>query len=162
LLDELATADPDDPSKGLGWTVQTLSEAIHELAGRWKMPRAQGFADDSIFARHGHVAGSIAEEFRRYRVYWRPARKATRVAGWERMRRLLQDAGKPDVPGLYISRRCEYFWRTVPSLPRDPKRPDDLDSRASDHAADCARYAITGGAGSGGVQMPLTRFLGIR
>ena len=45
---------------------------------------------------------------------------------------MLSNAGKPDLPGLYVSRGCEYFWRTVPYLTRDPKRPDDLDSRLAD------------------------------
>ncbi len=39
---------------------------------------------------------------------------------------------------------CEYWWATVPSLPRDPRRSDDVDSRAADHAADACRYAIVG------------------
>ena len=56
------------------------------------------------------------------------------------MRRVLQDAGKPDVPGLYIPRHCEYFWQTVPYLGRDPKRVEDVDSRGPDHAADAVRY----------------------
>lgn len=58
------------------------------------------------------------------------------------MRRLLEAAGKPDVAGLYVSRRCDYFWSTVPYLPRDPRRPDDVDSRGSDHGADACRYAL--------------------
>lgn len=57
------------------------------------------------------------------------------------MRRLLNDAGKPDRPGLYVSRRCTYFWATVPYLARDPRRPDDVDTRGPDHAADAVRYA---------------------
>jgi hypothetical protein len=56
------------------------------------------------------------------------------------MRRLLQDAGKPDVPGLYVARHCEYFFATVPYLGRDPKRVEDVDSRGPDHAADAVRY----------------------
>lgn len=56
------------------------------------------------------------------------------------MRRLLEDAGKPDVPGLYISRACEYFWSTVPYLARDQKRVEDVDSSGPDHAADAVRY----------------------
>ena len=62
------------------------------------------------------------------------------------------DASKPDRPGLYISRACRYFWETVPSLPRDPRRPDDIDTRANDHGIDSARYgalARTGRAGWG-------------
>ena len=58
------------------------------------------------------------------------------------MRRLLQDAGKPDRPGLYVSRLCSYFCDTVPILPRDPRKSDDVDSRAADHAADACRYAL--------------------
>jgi terminase large subunit-like protein len=56
---------------------------------------------------------------------------------------MLVDAGSPDKPGLYISRRCEYFWATVPFLARDPRQPDDVDSRGPDHAADACRYACT-------------------
>ena len=41
-------------------------------------------------------------------VHFEPARKGDRVSGWHRMRRLLADAGKPDRPGLYVSRACRY------------------------------------------------------
>ncbi|HEY5310039.1 MAG TPA: hypothetical protein VIK97_16110, partial [Casimicrobiaceae bacterium] len=75
-------------------------------------------ADDAIFALTGHSRGSIAEEFRREGVTFIPAKKSDRITGWNVMRRLLQDAGKPDVPGLYVSRGCEYFWQTVPYLGR--------------------------------------------
>jgi len=73
-----------------------------------------------------------SRQFARSGVSFSPARKADRRTGWEVMRRMLSNAGKPDLPGLYVSRGCEYFWRTVPYLTRDPKRPDDLDSRLAD------------------------------
>jgi len=142
LLDELATNEPGSLSKGLGWTIPILSEAIKDLAKTWGMRRAEGVADDACFAKHGHSVGSIAQEFRREGIYFIPAKKADRKTGWEIMRRLLQDAGKPDVPGLYIARNCEYFWSTVPFLGRDPKKTDDVDSRAADHAADACRYGV--------------------
>src|SRR5215218_3339716 len=106
--------------------------------------RPEGVADDAIFARTGSGAGSIAEEFRNAGVFFTRARKGERVVGWERMRRMLQDAGTPDKPGLYVSRLCEYWWATIPTLPRDPRKPDDVDSRAADHAADACRYALAG------------------
>ena len=59
------------------------------------------------------------------------------------MKRMLADAGKPDVPGLYISRNCSYFWMTVPGLGRDQKRVEDLNTRQADYAADACRYALT-------------------
>lgn len=142
LIDELATNTPDSLTQGLNWTVPILAESICQLAKRWKMPRAEGTADPACFSQHGHAAGSIADEFARENVYFLPAQKSTRVAGWEKMRRMLQAAGEVDSPGLYVSRACEYFWATVPYLGRDPKRIEDLDSRSADHAADCARYAL--------------------
>ena len=142
LIDEVATNAPGHLNKGMGWTVPILAEAILEMWKRWGIKtRAMGAADDACFAASGHGSGSIAHEFARYGVLFQEAKKGERVAGWNVMRRMLQDAGKPDVPGLYVSRGCEYFWATVPYLARDPRRPEDVDSRGPDHAADACRYA---------------------
>jgi hypothetical protein len=140
LLDELATHPPENLNQGLGWTIPRLAEEIRSMCKTYRM-KPHGVADDAIFAEHGHRDGSIAAEFGRCQVRFRPAKKAERRPGWEIMRRLLQDAGKPDKPGLYIHRQCSYFWQTVPYLARDPKRIEDVDSRGPDHAADAARYA---------------------
>ncbi len=140
LVDELATAKRDQPNEGLGWTVPILAEEIITMCKRWKV-RPEGVADDACFAKTGHGAGSIADEFMRAGVRFSPAKKADRLTGWAIMRRLLADAGKPDVPGLYIARTCSYFWETVPYLGRDQKRVEDVDSSGPDHAADCVRYA---------------------
>lgn len=139
VFDELATCKPDRLNEGLGWTVPILSEEILSICKNWKM-KPIGVADDAIFAKTGHGAGSIAEEFMRQGVRFMPAKKSDRISGWQTMRRLLEDAGKPDVPGLYISRGCEYFWGTIPYLARDPKRIEDLDSSGPDHGADALRY----------------------
>jgi len=81
----------------------------------------------------------IFNEFGREGVTFYPATKADRVSGWEVLRRLMQDAGT-DKDGFYASRACEYFWQTVPYLGRDPRKPNDCDSRGPDHAA--VRYAV--------------------
>lgn len=140
LVDELATHETGNLTKGLGWTVPQLAEEIRAFCTRWGV-RPSGCADDAIFARTGSGAGSIAEEFRKHGVHFSPARKADRWTGWELMRRMLQAAGSPDQPGLYISRSCSYFWQTVPYLPRDDRRIDDVDTKGPDHAADTVRYA---------------------
>jgi hypothetical protein len=139
LIDELATVRGEQLNTGMGWTVPVLAEEIKSMCARWEM-RPEGVADDAIFARGGHAAGSIADEFRGQGVIFHPAKKADRLTGWTRMKRLLGDAGKPDVPGLYVSRSCSYFWATVPSLARDQNRVEDVDSSGPDHAADAARY----------------------
>jgi len=139
LVDELATCKREQPNEGLGWTVPILGEEIVAMCKRWKV-HARGVADDAIFAKTGSGSGSIADEFMRCGAHFRPAKKADRLTGWNIMRRLLADAGKPDVPGLYVSRGCEYFWSTVPYLARDQKRVEDVDSNGPDHAADAVRY----------------------
>lgn len=156
LVDELATAKRDRPNEGLGWTVPILAEEIRAMCERWKV-KARGVADDAIFAKTGSGAGSIADEFMRAQVYFSRARKADRIGGWNVMRRLLADAGKPDVPGLYVSRGCSYFWETVPYLGRDEKRVEDVDSQGPDHGADAARYACL----RGGNDMQVVRMTGI-
>lgn len=140
LVDELATARTGDLNKGLGWTVPTLAEEIMGMLKPWDV-KAEGCADDAIFAKTGSGAGSIADEFQREGIRFQPAKKADRITGWQIMRRLLADAGKPDVPGLYVSRRCRYWWATVPTLARDTRRVEDVDSSGPDHGADACRYA---------------------
>ena len=139
LVDELATCKNGNFNLGLGWTVPVLGDAIKRMCHKWEV-RPAGVADDAIFARMGSGNGSIADEFRLAGVNFTPARKADRLTGWNRMRRLLSHAGQMDRPGLYISRSCDYFWNTVPMLPRDPKKIEDVDSSGPDHGADAVRY----------------------
>lgn len=142
VVDEVATyAGADRINEGLQWPVSKLAEGIIEMCNRWGA-KPVGVADDACFAQHGHQVGSLAKEFRKYGVYLRPAKKGSRVWGWQLMKQLLVDAGT-DKPGLYICRNCEYFWLTAPTIPRDPRKPDDVDSRAADHAIDMVRYACT-------------------
>jgi len=142
LIDEETTTHPDDLNAGLGLTVQDQAARIINMCERWGVSPS-GVADDAIFNRTGSDSGSIADEFRKAKVYFSRARKGSRIAGWQTMRRLLANAGQPDVPGLYVSRSCGIWWQTVPTLPRDPRNPEDVDSTSSDHAADACRYALT-------------------
>jgi hypothetical protein len=139
VLDEYVSNQPGSLEKGMGYTVDILADRIKEMCKRWNV-RPEGVADDACFARTGMA--TIAEEFRRHGVFFREAQKGGRSVGWERLRRLMSDAGKPDVPGLYIARNCEYLWSTLPYLARDPRKQDDVDTRANDHGADALRYGV--------------------
>jgi phage terminase large subunit len=46
-------------------------------------------------------------------------------------------------PGLVIFRNCKDLIRTLPDLPRDPLHPEDVDTKAEDHAYDGLRYGLT-------------------
>ncbi len=43
-------------------------------------------------------------------------------------------------PRLQVFNDCKHFIRTIPTLPYDKKRPEDVDSGAEDHIYDAARY----------------------
>ena len=141
LVDELATCKPNNPAVGMGWNVDQIASAIRDLCARWDM-EADGVCDDACFAKTGASAGSIAEEFQRAGVHFQRAGKADRISGWQTMKRLLANAGKPDMAGLFVSRSCKYFWATVPYLARDERRSEDVDTNGIDHAADAARYGL--------------------
>jgi hypothetical protein len=138
-VDELATHKPGNFAPGLACTVPELAEQTKAICKQWHVP-SRGADDDACFAKSGHATGSIADESRMAGVRFHPAPKADRMMSWNQTRRMLSFAGEPDRAGLDIARRCEYFRATVPTAPRAPKKIDDMDSKAPDHAADAVRY----------------------
>ena len=52
------------------------------------------------------------------------------------------DLGGQKMPRLYIYSTCRNLIRTLPALPRDDKNPEDVDTKAEDHAYDALRYAV--------------------
>lgn len=138
-IDELYIADKPGGSQGLNLTVPQQSDRIKDFCDKWKVSPRNGHnvADDHCFAEDGRK--SIGELFYDEGIVFREAGKARRVPGWEHMRTLLLHAGT-EKPGLYISEACESFWKIMPSVPRDPKNPSDLDSSSNDHIADAIRY----------------------
>lgn len=95
-------------------------------------------ADPSIWAVTGSGV-SIAAQYREAGLVCKRAMNA-RVDGWQRVREYLRD--DPDTPGLRIFSTCTNLVRTLPELVYDTRRPEDLDTRTEDHAADALRYAL--------------------
>lgn len=107
----------------------------------------KGPADPSIFSVEN--GNSIGDDMRRAGVAWVPGdhRPGSRKNGWERMRRYLKAAlpgsdGYGEEPALYVFETCLEWIRTVPTLPRDKKKTDDVDTNAEDHAGDETRYRL--------------------
>ena len=46
-------------------------------------------------------------------------------------------------------RNCRNLIRTLPAIPRDAKKPEDLNTAAEDHALDALRYLLMGRGGQG-------------
>lgn len=128
------------PNKGLKLTVEQVAGGILERDPRKEID--PGVADPAIFAEDG--GPSMAERFRRMGLHFRPAdnkRVAARGAmgGWDQMRARL--IGSEDGPMLATFSTCRDSIRTIPALPHDRNRPEDVDTDAEDHAADEWRYA---------------------
>lgn len=152
----------DKPNVGLRLLNSEIAEGIIErevaqgLYGRAKA----GPADTSIWdtANGVSIAGDMEKPVRlqngrQYNgVTWTRADKSagSRKIGWQIIGQRLKDAKRPErgireKPGLFIFDRCDQWIRTVPILPRDEKDPDDVDTKAEDHAGDCTRYRVASG-----------------
>lgn len=135
---------PGQPNTGLELTCRQIAEGIveREADERANNLTVQRIADPAIFdrSRGDSVADQMRPEQGRPGVIFRPG-DHTRMPGLmqfhERMR-----FGPDDRPMMYIFNTCRDWLRTVPSLPYDPIRTEDVDSRAEDHAYDETRYFL--------------------
>lgn len=101
------------------------------------------YADPSMWARKNQegLISSTADEYARYGV---PLTRADndRLSGKRKVDRLLADL--PDgKPGIVFFSNCKSLISTLPSLPFDENKPEDVDTDAEDHAYDALRYGLT-------------------
>lgn len=138
VVDEIAVCDPNDPTVGLGWPPQMLAEEILSRCKRWNV-RPRGIGDDA----RGLDGSTLLEQFRRFGVSMQRPTK-DRISGWVAVKQMMAAASgdDPDQPGLFIAERCRYLLETLPTLPRNQLRPEDVDTNAADHGADALRYAV--------------------
>lgn len=114
------------------------------LTGRVK----PGPADTSIYDEENGV--SIARDMEAKKCSWERADKSpgSRKQGWEAIRKRLRGAlppkagGPREEPGLFVLASCLQFIETVPSIPRDERDPDDVNTTSEDHIADETRYRV--------------------
>jgi hypothetical protein len=149
------------PNEGLQLLATDIAKGIVEREVRWGYwgRVKSGPADTSIFDVQNGMC--IADDMERkvrldtgeeYRgISWERANKGpgSRKNGWEMMRKVLKDAlpnkdGRPrENPGMFIFEdRCPNWVRCVPTLPRDEKDMDDVDTDAEDHNGDETRYRV--------------------
>lgn len=136
------------PNKGCSATSTEIARRVKRIEGVIGLNGRSrpGPADSAIFAV---IDGrSIASEMELAGCRWDRAAKGagSRVAGWERMRDMMEAATKTPMerPGLFVFANCQHWIRTVPTLPRDSGNPDDVDSEAEDHCGDATRYRVAG------------------
>ena len=85
--------------------------------------------------------GSIADAYRKVLGSVVVKARNDRLAGvalWADKLRVRGDG----LPRILVYSTCRNLIRTIPALPRDVKRPEDVDTHAEDHAYDSSRYLL--------------------
>lgn len=133
-----------------GMNVDQIAAEIVRLSGDEQYEYS--VADPAIFANIGFTdkfgGQTIAETFARYGIIFLPASNR-RVDGWNLMHQYLYwsptrlDAEQNIIPPKIIYfNTCYDSIRTIPALVHDDIRPEDINSKGEDHAADRDRYLL--------------------
>lgn len=137
---------PGRPNVGLEMASGDIAKGILERQkNRWEKRYINpGPADSSIYdVEDGEC---IADKMQTAGVTWERANKnpGSRKNGWQLMRDRFGDAKRTprEKPGLFVFADCLEFIRTVPMMPRDEKKPDDVDTSSEDHIGDETRYRV--------------------
>jgi hypothetical protein len=121
--------------------IKRTDEEIKQFHGANVRP---GAADNAIFDSEN--GSCIADDMEKRGVRWTKSDKSpgSRKQGLEKLRELLKNAlqNRSELPGIYFFDTCTHCIRTLPTLPRDEKKPDDIDTAAEDHLYDVIRYRI--------------------
>lgn len=143
----------DDLAGSLAWPITKMSEAIADVAKDYHM-RPDGYADPQVAQEH-NAPSKLIDVYRQNGIGLQPWKRHGRAERWSFMREYMDaaaPAGARSRPGLYVTANCTGWLQTVPYLPVDPRRRDDLDTRANDHWADASAGAWYGRKESFSVQ----------
>jgi len=101
------------------------------------------WADPSMWAKKsaGDRVYSTADEYRQNGVVLTKGNN-DRISGKRKVDRALANLEDGE-PGLQIMSNCRNLIRTLPALPYDETKVEDVDTDAEDHAYDCLRYGLT-------------------
>lgn len=125
-----------------GLNVDQIAKEIIRLSGNETYEYS--VADSSIFIKTGFTdkfgGESIGEAFAKQGIMFIPASKR-RVDGWSLMHQYL-NWDEQHYPKIVYFNTCYNSIRTLPTLIHDSIRPEDLDTKGEDHAADVDRYFI--------------------
>ena len=142
-----ATIDPDDNTliiyrelyrKGL--TGSALAEMITAYE-KDDNKSIQGVLDTAAWNKTGVGGPTVGETLVRAGHKLRPADK-NRIQGKIQIHEYLKQNKTTGRPKLQIFSNCVNLIRELQSIPVDPNKPEDVDTKASDHAYDALRYLI--------------------
>lgn len=141
-------------NEGLKMGPKAIAEGIlnHEKelrAAGWIAAHVRaGPADNQIYNKTNLDTDTIGDIMADNGVRWTNSDKSagSRINGLELVRSRLGNSLKGEGPGIYFTDNCRAVISTLPVLPRDPDKPDDVDTDAEDHSYDEVRYRVLSGS----------------
>ena len=121
--------------KGLRMGAREVARGIKEIDNFYDL--SHGIADASIFSKQDNTP-SIAEEMEAEEVYWYPSDSSpgSRIQG------KMQIHGRLQAKKVFVTENCKHFWRTIPVIQVDERKPEDVDTKMEDHLYDEFRYGL--------------------
>ncbi len=106
-------------------------------------PKA-GAADNQIRDVREADVETIENKMLKVGVAWTESDKSagSRRNGLQLLRDRLQASEKKEGAGIYFMQNCKASIETLPTLPRDKDKIDDVDTSAEDHCYDMVRYRV--------------------
>jgi len=137
--------DPSKTNTGLKFTAEQVAEGIQAREEASEDAKYTSL-DPSAFAEDGgpSIAERMENTYKRLRLQRADNKRVGggkgAMGGWDQMRSRMigTDDGRPMI---YCFNTCKDSIRTIPALPHDDRRPEDVDTSMEDHAADEWRYA---------------------
>lgn len=141
-------------NKGLKIGAKTVAEGIRDreislMENEWiKEQPSPGPADNQIRNVTDADTDTIEKKMASVGIRWKSSDKAkgSRTNGLQLVRDMIENAKTCEEPALYVMDNCRAFIATVPTLTRDPDKPDDVDTSQEDHIYDETRYQVLDGS----------------
>lgn len=150
-------------NEGLKMSAKNVAKGIREretmlLEQDWITQRPRpGPADNQIDNVVESGTDTIAKKMSDEGIDWTKSDKSpgSRINGLQLARDRFEASIDGEGPGLYCFEHCRASIATLPTLPRDEKNLDDVDTEAEDHAWDEWRYRVLAGNNRKATEIPV-------
>lgn len=141
-------------NKGLKLSAPDVAQGIIDrevsmMANGWISTQPwPGPADNQIRDVREADVDTIEAKMSKKGIRWIESDKSpgSRRNGLQLIRDRLEAAVKNEGPGIYFMANCVASIETLPTLPRDKEKIDDVDTSAEDHCYDMVRYRVLKGS----------------
>lgn len=148
LFEELYGTEEIGTNIGVRWSAKRIAEEILAVESKLKSSGTvkgriyAGPADNQIFDTRESDTDTIAKKMSDAGVEWVRSDKSpgSRKNGLELFRTRLEASVLKEGEGFYIMETCKAAIEILPTLPRDEKNPEDVDTKTEDHCWDVIRY----------------------